>query len=111
MLVITMAAMSFPVMASDSEGDEFAESAMSASAGAMIEEELTLENWMMKPFSKGIETEAAALEQASEISKAFVEQELVLENWMTVPFETEGFQESPALYEAPAEDPMCMPAP
>lgn len=59
-------------------------------ADIFMEQDLSVENWMIEPFEPSVEIDLAMESWMSEPFDTYFENELSLETWMTTPFETVG---------------------
>ena len=56
-------------------------------ADIFMEQDLSVENWMIEPFESSVESDLAMESWMSVPFDAYFESELSLESWMTTPFE------------------------
>ncbi len=53
-----------------------------------MDQDLSMENWMIEPFESSFENDLAMEEWMSEPFEVYFESELSLESWMLTPFES-----------------------
>ncbi len=53
-----------------------------------MDQDLSVENWMIEPFESSIENDLVMEQWMTEPFEAYFESELSLESWMIIPFES-----------------------
>ena len=108
-IILTFSLLSFESMASGNEKNAKRDPGMveknAATAEALSEMELAIEDWMTRPFNTRVLEERDMKSTSPEFTEHSLEREIAIESWMTAPFET------PIFNEMPVENSTCPPAP